>query len=168
MSNVYVTSDWHLGHKGITSRFRKEFGSDGHHDYVIVENAAKVLTKRDAVFMLGDMSFTVEGLEMIGKLPGRKILVRGNHDTLSMAQYNAVFDEIHGAYRYKGAFLTHIPIHEMELYRGFNIHGHCHRGGPRELQKGDLWKSYYNAILEFNDYQLVPMQKVLQKLSKEN
>lgn len=164
MSIVYVTSDWHLGHKGIADRFRTRFDSDRHHDHYIVEGARGVLTKRDTIFMLGDMSFTVEGMEMIGSLPGRKILVRGNHDVLHMDQYNAVFDEIHGAYRYKGCFLTHIPIHPMELYRGGNVHGHCHRGGPRELQKGDEYKQYYNAILEYNGYNIVPWKKVQEKL----
>lgn len=164
MSRILVTSDWHLGHRGIASRFRTEFGSDSQHDYTIVENCAKELTKRDVIFMVGDMSFTVEGLEMIGKLPGRKILVRGNHDTLSMARYNAVFDEIHGAYRYKGAFITHIPIHPMELYRGYNIHGHCHRGGPAEVQQGVDWHLYYNAILEYNDYRPVDMRHVYDTL----
>lgn len=168
MSTVYVTSDWHLGHSGITKRFRTQFGSDRHHDEVILQNAADVLTKRDVVLMLGDMSFTVEGLERIGELPGRKILIRGNHDTAAMAHYNSVFEEVHGAYRYKNCFLTHIPIHPMELYRGYNVHGHCHRGGPYELQKGEDYKSYYNAILEFNDYKMVDMQHVLKTLNRRN
>ena len=167
MSRIYVTSDWHLGHRGIAYKFRKVFGSDHQHDYTIMDNAGKVLTKRDVLLCLGDMSFTLEGLQAIGTLPGRKILVRGNHDTLEMKHYNAVFDEIHGAYRYKNAFFTHIPIHPMELYRGFNIHGHCHRGGPRELQKGDDWKSYYNAILEFNNYELVNLQYIFKVLRGE-
>ena len=164
MSHVYVTSDWHLGHSGIASRFRTNFGSDSHHDYTIVENAAEILTKRDTILMLGDMAFTVEGLEMIDKLPGRKILIRGNHDILKQAQYNEVFDEIHGAYRYKGAFWTHIPIHPMELFRGFNVHGHCHRGGPSQVRDGEDWHLYYNAILEFNDYRPVDVRQVYSRL----
>jgi calcineurin-like phosphoesterase family protein len=114
---------------------------------------------------LGDVSFTQEGIDMIECLPAhRKILIRGNHDTLPMESYIKVFDEIHGAYRYKGAFFTHIPIHESELYRGYNVHGHCHRGGPREYQLGNEWRAYYNAILEFNDYQLVNMNHILKTL----
>src|SRR5210317_1940201 len=132
MSRVYVTSDWHIGHKGIASRFRTTFGSDAHHDYTIIENAGRILKKRDTVLMLGDMAFSREGLSMIGKLPGRKILVRGNHDIFQTEDYVEIFDQIHGAYRYKGAFFTHIPIHPTEMFRGFNVHGHSHRGGPRE------------------------------------
>lgn len=167
MSRVYFTSDWHLGHSGIANNFRTNFESDNVHDATIFENARKVLTKRDVTFFVGDISFTDEGLEMVHALEGRKILVRGNHDTQSMEMYNKVFDEIHGAYRYKGAFVTHIPIHPSELYRGFNIHGHCHRGGPREHMIGDDWKSYFNVIGEYNDYQLVSAEEIFAVLKED-
>jgi len=166
MSIVYVTSDWHIGHKGIASRFRTGFGSDAAHDYQIVENASRILKKRDVVLMLGDMAFTLEGLQAIKELPGRKILIRGNHDTFKTKDYLDVFEEIHGAYRYKNTFFTHIPIHPTELYRGFNVHGHCHRGGPKETQSGDQWWRYYNAILEFNNYQIVPVKHVLDSIGR--
>lgn len=164
MSRVWVTSDWHLGHSGIT-RFRKQFHTDEAHDAAVISMYHDMgVTKRDVVFMLGDMAFTETGLMEIARLPGRKILVRGNHDDRSEALTRAVFDEIHGAYRYKNCFLTHIPIHPMELYGGYNVHGHCHRGGPNNLLKGAEWGSYYNAILEFNNYQMVPMDHVLRVL----
>jgi len=168
MNTVYVTSDWHLGHKGISQKFRDKFTSDDNHDRMIWQNARDMLTARDILICLGDMSFTDEGLDMIHALPGRKILVRGNHDTRSMDMYNKVFEAIHGAYRYKGCFLTHIPIHPMELYRGYNIHGHCHRGGPSNLQIGEEWQAYYNVILEFNDYRPVPMRDVLEVLKNRH
>jgi calcineurin-like phosphoesterase family protein len=116
--------------------------------------------------MIGDMSFTEQGLQMIDTLPGKKLLVRGNHDVLPFDMYLGVFDDILGAYRYKGAFITHIPIHPCELYRGYNIHGHCHNGGPRERQIGEDWRSYYNAILEYNDYKLVPVDHIWKTLGK--
>ena len=166
MSNVYVTSDWHLGHKGIADRFRTQFNSDAHHDTYIVEGARERLGKNDLLICVGDMSFTVEGMEMIDSLPGRKVLVRGNHDTLREVWYQSVFEAVHGAMAYKGVFITHIPIHPMELYRRANVHGHCHKGGPYELQKGEKYDRYFNAILEFNDYNIVPWKKVEERLNK--
>lgn len=165
MSNVYFTSDWHIGHKGIADKFRTRFDSDWHHDNYIVESARKILTKRDVLYCVGDMSFTVEGMEMIQSLPGRKVLIRGNHDVLREPWYQSTFEAIHGALSYRGFFVTHIPIHPMELYRKNNIHGHCHKGGPRELKVGVEWDSYYNVILEFNDYNIVPFSKIQEKVS---
>ena len=135
-----------------------------HMQNVILENTLQLVSKKDVLFCLGDMAFTLSGLQLLREIPARKILVRGNHDTLPTLDYLTVFDEVEGAYRYKNCFLTHIPIHETELYRGGNIHGHCHRGGPRETRSGDLWAHYFNAILEFNDYRPVQMQHALRVL----
>lgn len=167
MSHVYVTSDWHFGHSGITEVFRKQFFDLATMEYEILDAAMRRLTKRDVLICVGDMSFTVGGLEKIATLPCRKILVRGNHDTCSMEQYNAVFEEIHGAYDYKGTFITHIPIHPMELYRRYNIHGHCHRGGPGDLQLGEDWHRYYNAIVEFNNYEIIRFDLIIEKLKRQ-
>lgn len=167
MSHVYVTSDWHFGHGGITDKFRKQFSSLEHMEDTILYDALGRVTKRDVLLCLGDMAFTQAGLDKLRVLPCRMILVRGNHDTLGTEDYMEVFDEIHGAYRYKGAFFTHIPIHPTELFRGYNVHGHSHRGGPRELKKGDDWRRYYNAIVEFNNYQIVPMDYVWKVLKEK-
>jgi len=157
MSHVYVTSDWHLGHTGVSDKFRKQFFSDREHDEYIVANAQSTVTKRDVLYILGDVAFNKGKLDMLHEIKCRKILVRGNHDTLPISDYLEVFDEVYGAYKYKSYWLTHIPIHPMELYRGVNIHGHCHRGGPFEVH-GDPY--YYNAILEYNNYMPVNMQVV--------
>jgi len=166
MSIVWFSSDWHLGHRGITDRLRKEFDNLQHMEEIIIENHASVVNKRDTLIIVGDVSFTSEGLAQLHRIPGRKILVRGNHDTLPLSEYVEVFDDIHGAMRYKGAFVTHIPIHPCELYRGYNIHGHCHKGGPRELQIGEDWRSYYNVILEYNDYKPVPVDHIWRTVGK--
>lgn len=163
MSLVYVTSDWHLGHTGISNKFRNQFEDDHHHDHHIVETARSYLTKRDLLICVGDMAFTVEGMEKIQSLPGRKILVRGNHDVLPEQWYRDTFEAVHGAWSYKGFWITHIPIHPMELYRRPNIHGHCHAGGPAELQTGEKYDKYFNAILEFNDYKPVLFNNIKKK-----
>ena len=159
MSHVYVTSDWHVGHKGITDKFRTMFCNQLDHDESIIYGARAVVNKRDTLIVLGDVTWTKEGLQQIidAEFPCKMVMVRGNHDTLPTEEYLKVFSEVYGAYRYKKYWLTHIPIHPMELYRGSNIHGHCHRGGPYEVHKDP---NYFNAILEFNDYLPVDMRQV--------
>ena len=159
MSHAYVTSDWHFGHKGITS-FRTQFPSMEFMEDYIMENCLATVTKRDVLYCLGDMAFDQRGLEKIREIPCRKILVRGNHDELHAYKYLSVFDDVCGVIRYKKYWLTHIPIHPMELFRGKNIHGHCHRGGPNQIQNCEGWENYFNAILEYNDYRPINMQMV--------
>ena len=169
MSHVYVTSDWHIGHSGIWHKFRTRYASDAEHDYDILGRALGTVTKRDVLFVLGDVTWTQKGLETIDsmKFPCKLIMIGGNHDTLSAADYLSVFDEMYGAYYYKGCWLTHIPIHESELRGKRNVHGHCHAGGPNNHQLGEYWYVYYNAILEYNNYTPTNFQEVLQKLKEQ-
>lgn len=163
MSQVYVTSDWHFGHKGIT-RFRTEFESLRHMEKYIMDKARERLAKNDILIMIGDIAFTVESLQYLRRLKCRKILVRGNHDRLNVKEYLPIFEDVQGAMKYDHHWITHIPIHPTELYRGANVHGHCHRGGPYETQSGEEWWRYYNAILEYNNYRVVPWEEVKQTI----
>lgn len=162
MSHVYVTSDWHIGHKGISEKFRTRYSSDAVHDWDILERAKQTVTKRDVLFVLGDVTWTRSGLELIDsfKFPCKMVMLKGNHDTLPTSDYLAVFDQVEGAFQYKKYWFTHIPIHPSELRSRANVHGHCHAGGPRELQIGEEWNRYYNAILEYNDYAPVNMAEI--------
>jgi calcineurin-like phosphoesterase family protein len=132
MSNVYFIGDLHFGHSGIQN-FRTQFPNEKVHDQYIVDCWNGLITKRDLVFVMGDAAFTQGGINQIGNLCGRKILIRGNHDIQPIDSYLKVFEEVWGAFAYKGLWLTHIPIHPSELYGRTNVHGHCHRGGPTEV-----------------------------------
>lgn len=125
MSNVWFTADLHFGHIGI-GKFRKFISDDEDNRAYISSFWLSHVKKRDTVYVLGDSAFTEEALEELGKLPGRKILIRGNHDELPIASYLKVFDEVYGLKRYKGFWLSHAPIHPKELRGKVNLHGHVH------------------------------------------
>jgi calcineurin-like phosphoesterase family protein len=133
MSNVYFIGDLHFGHANIAC-FRSEFASELDHREALVDKWNRRITKRDLVFVMGDAAFTQEGLNDVGLLNGRKILVRGNHDLLPTEAYLEYFEEVYGLLKYKGLWLSHAPIHGSELWGRSNVHGHCHRGGPMEVQ----------------------------------
>lgn len=79
MSNVYFTSDWHIGHKNI-HKLRLFVSSETDNEQKIIDSC-KVLHKKDTLFLLGDICFTEDSLKFIADLPAcRKMLVKGNHD----------------------------------------------------------------------------------------
>jgi len=166
MSHVYMTSDWHFGHQDIT-KFRTQFPSMTFMEDYVLENALGLVTKRDILYCIGDMAFDKRGLMKLRELPCRKILIHGNHDTLTTADYLIVFDEVRGVMPVHEFWLTHIPIHPTELYRRANIHGHCHRGGPNQHQTDKDWHRYYNAILEFNDYLPVNLNVIRDRMKEQ-
>lgn len=125
--SVYFIGDPHLGHKNI-AKFRPWVRSTEENTKLFLSEWNRVITKRDDVYMMGDVAFNNESLELLKTLPGRKILIKGNHDDFVTSKAQAdVFYEIHGMLKYKGMWLTHCPIHPDEMRnRKCNIHGHVH------------------------------------------
>ena len=111
MSKVFVTSDWHLGHKNIL-KYRPEFTSIKEHNDTIINNYLDIVTKRDVVYFLGDIAFSKEGLELVKELPGDKRLILGNHDTehLHITDFIDIFTHIHSIYNNTFCFIVFSQI----------------------------------------------------------
>lgn len=143
MANVLFCSDLHFGHKNIAN-FRageKDVTDEESHRWRICEEWRKKVTKRDVVYILGDACFTMETIFEFENLPGRKILVRGNHDLLDTQVYLKHFDGVYGLLKYKEFWLSHAPIHPLELRGKINLHGHVHYGTLPD-------KRYFNCCPE--------------------
>lgn len=166
MSCVWMTSDWHLGHANVAKW--RGFDNVEEHDYTLIENCAKLVTKRDIIWFLGDMLLGPDYIPMFRALPGHKRLVLGNHDTdrfakragLSVIDLACIFEEVHGMVKYKKSWLTHAPIHPDELRGKINIHGHTH---SHRIQD----ERYVNVCPEQTDFKPVKYQEILRRLSGE-
>ncbi len=82
----------------------------------------------DDVIVLGDIGFGDCG-DIFRALPGRKILIRGNHDHGSDAKFRAmsfslVCDSLTVRMRGRRVLLTHCPMYEHGY--DINVHGHLH------------------------------------------
>lgn len=156
MAIPYFYSDLHGGHKNI-HKFRKDLGFTCEQDHweFCEERFKKKVKKRDVVFCLGDMCFTLERLNQFSTWPGRKILICGNHDTdnISMRDIVKCYDEVHSLLKYKGFWLSHCPIHPDELRGKFNIHGHVHNHTLPD-------KRYFNSCLENINYEPISLDEV--------
>lgn len=137
MSKVYYTSDLHFGHK-LVSELRG-FDTPEEHDYHIADTWNKIITKRDVVYVLGDLSLRggTYALDIVESLPGRKHFISGNHDMIhpmhergqsrkEMDKWLNVFESVQPFLRRKLAgqavLLSHFP------YASF---GDGERGGSR-------------------------------------
>lgn len=166
MSSVFFIGDLHFGHKRITE-FEDDCGRKYRYgkDYkenmdIIAERWNERVTKRDKVFVLGDVAFSDEGFEKLKTLTGTKILVRGNHDNyFSTKKWLEVFDEVEGIVRYKGYWLTHAPIHPDELRGKKNIHGHSHHNIMR-LPDGSVDSRYLCMSCEVTNHRPVSIHEI--------
>lgn len=122
---VGFTSDLHLGHQ-LAARLRG-FDSVEAHDLFIIETLKRQCDKRTVLWVLGDVAMRIDSLAMLSEVPGRKRLVRGNHDNFDLDDYRKYFEDVHGFLRYKNMWLSHCPIHPQEMCRvKANVHGHIH------------------------------------------
>lgn len=166
MSTFFV-SDLHLGHHTLVTNLRG-FSTIEEHDEMIIKNWNSVVTKRDKVFIVGDI--TMENHKyypLLSRLNGIKTVVGGNHDLEKDMPYLLEYvDKIVGCIDYKGFCVTHIPIHPTELighYRG-NIHGHLHKN--RIMINGEIDPRYINVCLDLNNYTPIPFDKIKDDISK--
>ena len=160
MSRLFVTSDLHLGHRNIC-KYRPQFQTTQEHDDFIIANYLETITKIDTVYFLGDIAFTDEAIERVKALPGHKILVLGNHDTdFGMARSRSLqeaFVRVYGITSKHHCWLTHAPIHPIELRGKFCIHGHVHDQTIQDPR-------YANVCVENTNYKPVLLTKVKESL----
>ena len=136
----------HLGHRNIAT-YRKFVNSCEDNTAFIKQCWMDEVRKKDVVYVMGDAAFNKESLDLIGELPGRKILIKGNHDTfVTTAQQSEVFEEIHGMIKYKGIWVTHCPIHPDELWNKPNVHAHVHYNSVQKNSIND--PRYLNVCVD--------------------
>lgn len=142
MSEVYFISDLHLGHKKILEFSPDRGGTDVvSHSEWLVQQWNSVVTKRDLVWVLGDVCFDQDHMKYLKQMNGVKHLILGNHDQFGIDYYKHFFNKIHGFLKYKGFWLSHAPIHPGELRGLPNIHGHTHGKEMEHI-------AYFNVCVE--------------------
>lgn len=126
MSKVYAFGDTHFGHKNMA--LKRGFKTIEEHDSYIISQWNSVVTKRDKVFLLGDITMEKSNYAILKKLKGNKVVILGNHDKGGhVPELLKYVSSVCGSVSYKGCILTHIPIHPQEFYRWrLNIHAHTH------------------------------------------
>lgn len=117
---IYLISDHHFGHTNIIKYCDRPFSKD---NQGMVKNAEfmynahqETVTENDIVIFLGDValfrSHTKEDLKrMLKALKGKKFLVLGNHDTMSLNFYKECgFVDVQPYYIIGDVMLCHYPL----------------------------------------------------------
>jgi calcineurin-like phosphoesterase family protein len=130
-----------------------------------------VVKPSDKVYFLGDVSMSrnAKGLEILARMNGEKVLVKGNHDLCSAHQYLQYFKDIRGSHQFDGMILTHIPIHPESLARwGLNVHGHLHNNVVLRTvsQIPDL--RYFNVSMERINFTPISLEEVKKNVRMSN
>lgn len=171
--SAFVIADTHFGHAKSISFLRPDgellrpFSSVEEMDETMVKRWNKKVGKRDTVYHLGDVVIPRASLNILDRLNGRKILIRGNHDLGRLSDFSKYFEDVRGAFFHNGdstmrggLIFTHIPVHPSCLqghYLG-NVHGHLHC--HQIITDGQADKRYFNACVERNNFAPVEFEEI--------
>jgi calcineurin-like phosphoesterase family protein len=160
--SFYLISDTHFNHANIATYCdRPENFTE-----IILRNLRSTLTQDDTLIHLGDV-FIGTKPSWLGDWPGRKILVRGNHDrqrSVSWWMKNG-FDFACDGMKFRTCWLTHEPDDSLAKSCTLNIHGHLHNiwhgfhpdDGKLETRLHHEWQRLF--AVEYTNYMPVEFDK---------
>jgi calcineurin-like phosphoesterase family protein len=135
---IYFIADTHFGHKNIIKYENRPFADIPSMDEGLIANWNAVVKSEDIVYMLGDftLSHNFENCrDLCARLNGHKVLIRGNHDSLTREKYLAAgFEQVfpnpialENSIDGHRLILSHYPPHPENM-EGYNYYlfGHVH------------------------------------------
>jgi calcineurin-like phosphoesterase family protein len=136
----WFTSDLHFGDSRLNLYSRDIVATTSDEiDELIIKNYNEVVGPDDIVYFLGDIIFDPAKLDIVSRLTGYKILIKGNYDeNINDDLLKKYFDEVYDTLVIKindaDVFLNHYPTKCVDDM--FNITGHIHA----------LWRVQRNAL----------------------
>tara|TARA_R110000737_G_scaffold346575_1_gene376534 strand:- start:88 stop:603 length:516 start_codon:yes stop_codon:yes gene_type:complete len=138
MGKIFIISDLHFGHTNMA--LKRGFVSAEEHDNYIIEKWNAVVTKKDTVWILGDITMEKAKYEILDRLKGLKNVVLGNHDLPQhVPKMLEHVNKVCSSFTKKNIIFTHIPIHLQEICRfRKNVHGHLHENRVMKVIQSDF------------------------------
>jgi calcineurin-like phosphoesterase family protein len=139
-----------------------------------MRNWRETVSESDTILHLGDVAFgNKRGIELwaqdIAELPGRKLLIKGNHDhSRSIKIYKNIFEVINPFIQdFSGIkfYFSHYPDHPIKDEWDINVHGHIHNN-PLQGDFSpmvDINKIYENVSIEVTNYFPIQLSSILRK-----
>ena len=186
MPSVFLISDTHFGHEKCCTVFKRAdgsplrpFASAEEMDEAMIARWNDRVHPNDKVYHLGDVVISRKHLDVLGRLNGDKVLIRGNHDIFNLEDYTKYFRDVRGYHVMNGMILSHVPVHSESLGRfGTNIHGHLHAGRVRKargvnvvtgevLYSSEIDVRYHCVCVEHIDYTPILFEDIIKRIKNE-
>lgn len=158
--NTWLVSDTHFGHKKLTYR-------PSNSDELILQSWRDNVTDEDIIYHLGDLAIGIsseELIDLITKLPGIKVLVKGNHDHGSDNFYRRCGFSLACTYvrlfKYnRNIGFVHNPKHATD---DLIVHGHYHlETDPMYISGKNI---HYSICPETIGYRVISLKEVIWKI----
>ena len=154
----WVLFDTHLGHTAIQAHTRRPTNVDT----LITKACQRLIGKDDLVIHGGDVAFNFFDIKAwLADMPGRWILVRGNHDSRSISWYmDHGFVFACDALELGGVYFTHKPSPYLPAGCTYNVHGHLHNRFAADYRKYPHCRLF---AMEHSKYEPMLLERFLHK-----
>jgi len=185
MPATFLVSDTHFGHEKTCTMFKRADGTPlrpfktvEEMDEEMVRRWNERVGKKDKVYHLGDVVINRKYLEILGRLNGDKVLIRGNHDIFKLEDYTQYFRDVRGYHVMNGMIFSHVPVHPESLGRfGVNVHGHLHYQRVKKIvgvdktgaftYSDEIDPRYHCVCVEQTDYTPITLEEVKKRVLDE-
>lgn len=179
MSQIWFSSDLHLGHANIIKFCNRPFQDVDEMTEKLREAHNALVKPEDKWYFLGDLTMKRntrdEGIIIseMAKWNGHKRMIMGNHDHFDLHVYRAIFEKIVGTGRwFANMWFSHFPIHPESMGNADAcVHGHIHDSpSPKpviQLIDGKVfYKPYINVSVEAINYRPVSLDELVEMVKK--
>jgi calcineurin-like phosphoesterase family protein len=180
MGKIWLTSDTHFGHLNILSyeSETRPFKDINEMNETLIQNWNNVVADEDTIYVLGDFFMnTLETIDnILPRLKGKIILIRGNHDSKNrIKKYKEYGIEVKDLdyISYKGRFfiLCHFPIDNKEFIKMIVednsevifCYGHIHSNAPKGYVDGT-----YHVGVDTNNLTPISIQDIWEQSWPKN
>lgn len=182
---IFFTSDLHFSHEGILQFATRPFKNSDEMDEILIRNWNDKVPEDGETYILGDIGFASAKRikEIFKQLNGRKILIRGNHDSnYSDSLLNSVFDEVYDLLylrirdeeraKYVYIVLSHYPMVDWQgSFKGsWQLFGHLHTRNIPEFGtfQTHLFDKQYDVGVDNNDFTPVSFPELKQIIAQQS
>ena len=145
--SLFFTADTHFGHKNVIKYCNRPYSSVEEMNEAIVARWNETVGELDTVIHLGDFSFLSPSFsrEIMNRLNGHIILVRGNHDSdkiIDPCGFSDVVDyldlKVNDGGMHQPISCMHYPlaVWPSSHFGAWHLHGHSH--GTYTIGKGKI------------------------------
>ena len=178
---IYFIADTHFYHNNIIEYCNRPFSGVENMNEILIKNWNETVNDTDTIYHLGDVALCSNELlePIIKSLNGKKILIRGNHDTKSVVTYTDMgFTVLRNPPilldKYK-VMLSHVPMLDNVIPDGFlNVHGHIHdkklnesrhKGGRVEYPKEEYSLDKHICVsVDVTDFKPISIDEIRRKI----
>ena len=184
-SNVFFTSDTHFFHNKIIEMAHRPFSSVEEMNDAIITNWNNKVPKDGIVYHLGDFAWgnkLEQYKELISKLNGKIILIKGNHDEKNLPNnreeclklFEKILPQAYGKIEDRYVYLHHYPFlcyggtYRKKEDMVYQLFGHIHSGkgqtGLDMPRMNLLFPTQYDVGMDNNNYTPLSWKEVNDKI----